>query len=191
MKTIICDIDGTLTDMWPIERAVLLRLLGIGSAAKLNVLKKSEISETYLLYLAVSQRKIGRRMYRKLYNEAFDYLCSCGQLPKPKSYPLVQWIIKNSRKYRFVYATGGQQQESEYVLKQLGILDLFDTKHSLDKTRYPFSKKTGLPFKKIKRRFRDCVCITDRLSDCEGTQLARISFIQIKPSQAILHLKIE
>ncbi len=191
MKTIICDIDGTLTDMWPVERAVLLRLLAIGVAAKIDVLKKSGISETYLLYLAVSQRKIGRRMYRKLYNEAFDNLCSCGQLPKPKSYPLVQWILNNKKKYRFVYATGGQQKESEYVLKQLGILDCFDLKNSIDKTRYPFSKKTGLPFKKIKRKFPDCLCITDSMSDCEGAQLARISFIQIKPSQAILHLKIE
>ncbi len=191
MKTIICDIDGTLTDMWPVERAVLLRLLGIGVAAKIDVLKKSGISETYLLYLAVSQRKIGRRMYRKLYNEAFDNLCSCGQLPPVKSYPLVQWIMKNKKKYRFVYATGGQQKESEYVLKQLGILDSFDIKNSLDKTRYPFSKKTGLPFKKIKRKFPYCLCITDSMSDCEGAQLARIPFIRIKPSQAILHLKFE
>lgn len=177
MKTLICDIDGTLTDMWPVERAVLVCLLGKKYSKRLDQLRRSGISDTYTLYRKVSTCTVCKRDYRNLYNKAFEQLLSYGQLPSVKRYPLVQWIMKNNKKFTFVYATGGQQKESEFVLKQLGILAYFDLENSLDKTRYPFSKKTGLPFKKILKTYSNCTLLTDTQTDCDGAMKASIPYI--------------
>lgn len=179
MKTLICDIDGTLTNMWPVERAVLVCLLGKKYSKRLDQLHTSGILDTYTLYRKVSTCTAGKREYRNLYNAAFEQLLSCGQLPQVERYPLVQWMMKNNKKFTFVYATGGQQKESEYVLKQLGILAYFDLENSIDKTRYPFSKKTGLPFKKILKTYSDCTLLTDTQSDCDGAMKADIAYIII------------
>jgi len=136
MKTIIFDIDGTLTNMKPIEK------LSLSDKAFYGLLKKE-------------------------------------QLPIPKKYPLVNWIIKNKNKYRFIYATGGKKIETEYVLKKLNILNYFDLKNSMSKTNCSFSKKTGVPFKKIKSKFDDCILITDSKNDCLGAKIAGIPFILV------------
>ncbi len=109
-------------------------------------------------------------------------------LPKPKKYPLVDWIVKNKNKYRFVYATGGKKPDTLYVLEQLGLINYFDLENSIDKTNYRFSKKTGLPFKKIKAKFPDCFVITDSESDCNGARLAGIKYIKIEPGQRFFNL---
>jgi hypothetical protein len=119
MKTIIFDIDGTLTDMSLLEKVV-----------------------------------------------ALGFAENCW--PKPEKYPLVNWILKNKNNYRFVYATGGKGQEN-----------------SINKTNYRFPKKTGLPFIKIRKRYPDCVLITDSQTDCDGATIAKIRYIKIKPRQVV------
>jgi phosphoglycolate phosphatase-like HAD superfamily hydrolase len=128
MKTIIFDIDGTLTDMSPVEKS---------------------------------------STWRK-------------DLPKLKKYPLVKWIIKNRRKYIFVYATGGIKSETLYALKNLGIIKYFDLKNSTDKDNCQFSKKTGIPFRRIKKIYPDCILVTDSKKDCIGAEIAQIPFILIR-----------
>lgn len=133
MKTIIFDIDGTLTDMQPIEK------------------------------LALS-------------DEAFYKLLRRDKLPVPKKYPLIDWIIKNKNNYKFVYATGGKKSETEYALEKLKILKYFDLENSISKTNCRFAKNTGIPFRKIKSKFNDCIVITDSESDCRGATIAEIPF---------------
>jgi len=139
MKTIICDIDGTITNMEPIEKVALLK---------------------------------------------------SGKLPPPERYPLADWIFINKNKYHFVYATGGQQNETLYVLKSLGLARYFDLRNSISKTNCRFSKKTGIPLRKIKAKFKDCILITDSKDDCRGADLAGIPFILVKPRQKLLNLII-
>lgn len=127
MKTIIFDIDGTLTDMSPVE---------------------------------------GSLLWRK-------------ELPNLKQYPLVKWIINNRYKFRFIYATGGKKNETLYALKNLGIIRYFDLKNSMDKTNCKFHKITGIPLKKIKDKFPNCILVTDGKKDCIGAKKVGMEFIRI------------
>lgn len=180
MKTIIFDIDGTLTNIWPIEKSVLLRMTKGRYEDKMDELKKSGISDTYKIFLKVSSKRISKRKYFSLYNQSFLKLVN---LPKLVNYPIIDWIKKNRDKYIFVYATGGQKVETEYVLTQLGVINYFDLKNSVDKSNCRFSKKTSIPFRKIKSKYEDCILITDSDSDGIGASKAGIRFIKIKSNE--------
>ncbi|KKP33094.1 MAG: hypothetical protein A2312_03645 [Candidatus Staskawiczbacteria bacterium RIFOXYB2_FULL_32_9] len=177
MKTIIFDIDGTLTDMWPIEEAVLLYMTNGKYKEKINALKLSGISDTYKIYKQVWDKNISKKNYFNFYNKSFNKLIINNKLPAVKKYPLVKWIRNNVNKYNFVYATGGQRLETLYVLRKLGLLAYFDIKNSIDKSNCRFSKKTGIPFNMIKKKFNDCLLITDSRNDCTGAVLVKVPFI--------------
>ena len=179
MKTIIFDIDGTLTDMWPIEKSVLLSMLGNTKAAEVEEIHARGVKSTYQIFCKVLGTRITQAEYRRLYNRDFISLERKRLLPPPQPYPTVDWIRKNRNKYHFVYATGGQKLETAYVLKSFGIVRNFDAGYSISKSTYPFSKSTGLPFKKIKSRFPDCIVVTDSDGDVRGAKLANIPCIQI------------
>ena len=185
MKTIIFDIDGTITDMWPIEKSVLLALLGKKFSNAIENIYQSKTKDTYAIFRKLSKFSINRTKFIRYYNQAFSRLERDNSLPKPVRYPITDWIKKNKAKYYFVYATGGQSKEINYVLKSLGLNKVFDFKNSLNKNNYPFSKATGQPFKKIKSKFPDCFVITDSQSDCRGARRAGVPFIIIKPNQAV------
>ncbi len=180
MKTIIFDVDGTLTNIWPIEKSVLLRMTKGKYEDEMEEFKKSGISDTYKIFRKVSGKKVSKRKYFTLYNQAF---LKSKIFPKLEKYPTVDWIKKNQNKYTFTYATGGQKLETECVLTQLGIIKYFDLENSVDKNNCRFSKKTGIPLKKIKSRYKDCILITDSDSDGTGASKASIRFIKIKPNQ--------
>jgi len=179
MKTIICDIDGTITDMWPIEKSVLLCMLGRSSGENIERLKLSGVSGTYQIYRLVSTTSINKDDYTRKYNRVFDALLKKDALPTPKRYPLVRWIIANKTKYRFVYATGGQKSETLYVLENLGLIRFFDLNASVDKSNCRYSKKTGIPFKKIKAKYSDCLLITDSRDDCAGANRVQIPSVLV------------
>ena len=184
MKTIIFDIDGTLTNMWPIEKSVLLSMTNGKYKNEIEKLKKSGISETYKIFLKVFENKVSKKRYIDFYNKSFSIILKNSNLPRPEKYPLVKWIFTNRNKYRFIYATGGQRLETLYVLKSFGLLKYFNLEYSIDKTTCRFSKKTGIPFRKIKSRFKNCVLISDSRSDCEGASLAQIPFVIVTPKQS-------
>lgn len=148
MKTIICDIDGTLTDMRPLEEAVIRQM-------PKNIKNTTE--------------------YYKEYNEAFLKISKDNIAVK--KFPLVDWIFKNKDKYAFVYATGGQRLESEYVLDRLGILKFFDIENSVSKSDCRFSKSTGIPFRRIKKKYQDLLVITDTQADCLGAEKVGIQSV--------------
>lgn len=183
MKTIILDIDGTLTDMWPIEKAVLLKMLKKDNALKIESFYKLGIKDTFVLYKKTSKLNTRKLIYKKMYNDCFLTLQRLKQLPKPVKYPITNWIKNNKNRYQFVYATGGQQLETNYVLKALKLDTIINNKQSINKTNCKYSKITGIPFKKIKTRFPDCTLITDSDSDCIGATKAKIPFIKIKSGQ--------
>lgn len=185
MKTIIFDIDGTLTNMWPIEKSVLLYMTSPKLEKDIEKIKLSGTSDTYKIFLKISQVKISKSEYTNLYNKSLSYLSKNGKLPLPEKYPLVDWIEINKNKYNFVYATGGQKNETRYVLEKLGIIKYFNLKNSIDKTSYRFSKKTGIPFAKIKSKFEDCFLISDSVTDCSGAELKNIPYALVKSRQKL------
>lgn len=183
MKTIICDIDGTITNIWPIEKSVLLFMTDRKFEKDIEQMRLSGISDTYKIFLNFSNRKISKKKYTDFYNRSFSILLKNGELPTLEKYPLTNWIFDNRTKYRFVYVTGGQKLETQYVLKNLGVIKYFDIENSIDKTTCRFSKNTGIPFRKIESKFRDCILVSDNRVDCKGATLARIPFVLIKPGQ--------
>lgn len=180
MKTIIFDIDGTLTDIWPIEKSVLLRMTKGKYGSQMEELKRSGVSDTYKIFLKVTAKRISKIKYFILYNQTFLKL---NNFPDLIRYPTVDWIKNNQNKYLFVYATGGQKLETEYVLTNLGIKQYFSLEDSINKDSCRFSKKTGIPFRKIKAKFPECILVTDSDGDCAGASKAGIQFIKIKPNQ--------
>lgn len=165
--------------MWPIERMVLFSMLEKDKEAIIEKFYKSGIRDTYVIFCKISKSKISKKEYFIIYNKFFLILQSSALLPKVTKYSIVDWIKKRKNNYHFVYATGGQEQETRYVLKSLELDTIFDLKNSLNKNNYRFSKSTGLPFKKIKSKFADCFIITDSQSDCKGAKLAGIKFLKI------------
>jgi len=188
MKTIICDIDGTLTNLWPIEKKILSCLLPKETFDCIEKLKRSGVSETYLIYRKIANIQITKKVYRKKYNKMFEQLWEKELLPPIEKFPLADWVLSNQQ-YQYVYTTGGQQAETLYALEQLGILQLFDIQNSIDKTRYPFSKKTGLPFKKILKKYQDCILVTDSRSDCEGAKKVGMFYVLVKPGVTVSQLE--
>ncbi len=181
MKTIICDIDGIITNMWPIEKSVLLYMTDKKFDEEIERLKLSGISDTFKIFSKFSKRRIGRKKYTYFYNKSFLTLLEKDLLPKLEIYPLVNWALKNKNNYHFVYATGGQKLETEYVLENLGLIKCFDIINSVNKTTCRFSKRTGIPFRKIKSKFSDCIIIADSENDRRGAMAANIPFISVKP----------
>lgn len=183
MKTIIFDIDGTITSMWPIEKSVLLAMLGKEAGPTIENVYQSGITDTCKLFSTVSRSKIGKAKYRRIYNQTFVLLERNKCLPKAIEYPVVTWIRENKAQFHFVYATGGQAKETAYILSSLKLESIFDLRNSLnsDNCRYP--KSTGLPFKQMKAKWGECFLVTDSQSDCDGARRANISYLQIKPGQ--------
>lgn len=184
MKTIIFDVDGTLTDMWPIEKSVLLRMTDRKLEKRIEQAKASGISNTYRIFLKFSKRKVSKKKYTDSYNKSFSVLLKSGKLPVPEKYPLANWIFANKNKYHFLYATGGQRLETQYALRQLGLTKYFDLANSVDKTTCRFSKKTGVPFRKIKAKFNDCMLISDSEADCKGARLANVPDVLVNPNMS-------
>lgn len=183
MKTIIFDIDGTITDMWPIERSVLLHMTDTRFEKCIDALKISGVCDTYTLYMRVTHKKISKSQFTALYNASCKFLHTKSRLPIPRAYPLVRWMQTNCDRYNFVYATGGQQLETLYVLSQLGLTQYVDSNNSIDKTVCRRSKKSGVPFIKIKAIYSDCLLISDSTDDCLGAYRAKIPYILVKPGQ--------
>lgn len=183
MKTIICDIDGTITNMWPIEKSVLLYMTDRKFEKDIEQVKLSGTSETYKIFLKFSKQKMSKKKYTDFYNQSFSVLLKDGKLPVPEKYSLAKWLFANRNKYHYVYATGGQQLETIYVLRSLGLEKYFDLENSINKTTCRFSKKTGIPIRKIKTKFNDCVLVSDSKADGAGATLAQITFILVRPKQ--------
>ncbi|MFH1621018.1 MAG: HAD hydrolase-like protein [Patescibacteria group bacterium] len=183
MKTIIFDIDGTITNMWPIEKCVLLFMTDNNYTNKIEELKRAGVSDTYDIFSKISKSRITKQKFLKLYNRKFFDLLNSNRLPIPEKYPLVAWISTNKEKYRFVFATGAQELEVQYTLKNLGIIECFDLDNSINKSNCRFSKQTGIPFKIIKSKVGNCLLITDSKSDIKGARVANIPSILIRPKQ--------
>ncbi len=164
MKTLIFDIDGTLTDMSSIERAV---------------------------YQTINKRYAGAGRRRADYRDAFVRLANANALPIPNAYKTVQFIRQYASNYIFVYATGAQDVEVAYVLQSLGIRQFFDEQYSTTITNCRFSKKTGIPLRRIAKRYPDCLLITDSSSDVAGAQKAHVPAVLLQPNAKLTTRGIE
>lgn len=193
MLTLIFDIDGTLTNLWPIEKSVLAAMLGC-SPSKLDNLKE-QIGNTDLLHLYQvtysKKQKLSLVDFRRKYQKKFYELLQKSKLPKVNGYKVVDYIKANPKKCKYLYATASPEVEAEYVLKNLGILEIFDRAKSSNQNSTRFSKKSGLPFKKLKQTNPDCLLITDSMSDIDGAKKAGIGWLLLKKNERLTSTKIK
>lgn len=185
MKTIICDIDQTITDMWPLEKAVLTTMLGEKNSARIQSLKEGRQSSLFDIYRSITKNPYAQKTFYQKYNKITAVLWKKQKLPRLEKFPLVKWITDRKKTYTFVYATGGQRTESLYALSTLGIIDCFDIEKSIDKTTYPFSKKTGIPFKRILNSYPDCIVVSDSDVDCHAARNCGIPAVKLTPRQEV------
>lgn len=182
-KTLIFDIDGTLTNLWPIERVVLAEMLGVPQPEKLDRQKTFKRNTNYEIFLRCSRVRCSKQEFTQRYTSVFLQLKAAKRLPVPKLFLIVAWLKDAADSFHCVYATGGQRAETQYVLEELGISSLFDLTASVDKTTCRYSKSTGIPLRKIAARYPNCLLITDSESDCRGAHIANIPFLRIQPGQ--------
>lgn len=185
MLTLIFDIDGTLTCMWPIERAVLLAMIGENVRKQLDLQKNLGINELYSLYCAFSEVILTKTEFYRLYSETFDNLKRNEALPSPQPYNAVQFIKRNPKSFRYVYATGGIKAETEFVLDALGIKRRFDLLNSTSKDNCKYPKRTGIPFQIIQRTLGSCCLISDSETDMEGAVKAGIPAVLLTVDQEL------
>jgi phosphoglycolate phosphatase-like HAD superfamily hydrolase len=191
MLTLIFDIDGTLTDMWPIERCVLAQIIQKTCIDQINTLKNRGINDLYTLYCMVTHSRPGKLTFRSRYREAFIQLNANNMLPKPVAYQAVKFISNNQQIYRYVYATGGLKIEAEYILFSFGIDTLFDLKQSISRDTYKYSKLTGLPFRKLNMMLKPSLIIADSKSDRMGATIAKVPVLLLKPNKTLTPSMIE
>lgn len=190
MTTLIFDIDGTLTDMWPIEQSVLLAMTPQPDSGRLDQLKAQGLSELWLLYTRSSCTKIAAVAFRAQYRQSFIELAERGKLPTPKPYQTVSFISENSERYKFVFATGGLEVEAKYVLSSLGLDRYFDLERSTSRDTCIFSKATGIPFRQLAKLYPQCLVVTDGDTDMLGAKRAKIPAIQLKSNQRLTNIAI-
>lgn len=139
MKTLIFDIDGTLTDMRPLEDP-RLRL--------------------------------------------------ANPNPTLLAYPAAQFITDNAKTYHYVFATGGTLADTTYVLRQLGLVQIFDMTNSIAADSGLPPKSTGEPYKQIAAQFPDSIVIGDSETDRAGAKLAGLPCVILAPNETLTDQKL-
>ena len=196
MPTIIFDLDGTLVDLWPIERATLVAMfLKLPDCekklrpTKLNLLKKSRNDLFKIfnsLFAKYSDKKISKQRFNKLYDETQRSLIKTKTYPKIKKYIDREPLMRLKNKYTLALVTGSRTQELNYVLEATKLTNIFNKHLIICSDTLKQSKSTGIPFKAIsKRNPGPIVVIGDSDSDKLGAQKEKIPYVIIKKGKKI------
>lgn len=187
MRALIFDIDGTLTDLWPLERQILLELLKLRTSQVIDRLHSNQ-KNPYLIYKKMSKKNDTFANFRRKYKRKLQ---STNQIPNLQVFNTVKFIRKNNDKYVFLYATSSCKLEAELILKKLTTLEFFDLRSSINSDNCAYAKKTGVPFKKIITSYPQSVLITDSKDDAKGAAKANVATLVIKPNARITRNMID
>ncbi len=185
MQTIIFDLDGTLTDLWPIERETLAEMLITRNPfSKSKILKtiegikQSGQNSLWLIFNQASGTKMNRQEFCQQYDQIQKRMIEKNSYPKIKNLISIEDIKKIENDYRFALVTGSRKQEALYVLKRLEILDLFESDLIITSDMVPESKDTGKAFQIIKDKAGEgAIVIGDSESDKAGAQKTKLFYI--------------
>ena len=160
MITIYFDIDGTLTDMWPLEKKVLQSLCQDASLSQLDSVRQVAKKDLYSAFKLVDKaaRSCTLKQFRTGFAASLDSLVAKQQQPNLVAYPTVCFIKENADKARFCYATGGTAKEAKIVLDCLGIASLFDINRSYSRDNLPYPKNDVRFFKSLQEKTVEPFC---------------------------------
>lgn len=191
MKTIIFDLDGTIADLWPLERATLLKFFLKQNSIKkeLNKLHASGIKNLFTLFQTFSKKNIELFEFEKKYLKNQKQLEKENKIPKLKIFLQPNFL---SEKYNYVLITGSPLSEALLVLKKTGCDKIFSKKNILAKGTYPGSKKTGEPFLIIKKIIGDqAIVIGDSDDDIIGAKIANFNCLKIRSYKKVAEQRQE
>lgn len=139
MKNVALDIDGTLTDLWPVERQVLMTL--VPKSAHLDEIRERCGSVLYTIYRAAGGKPTTKMQFRRRYKTMFLKLRRQGLLPSLRPYSLAASLRAFAGVCRLVYVTGGLAAEAEYALECLALLDFLIYRHQSVEIAVGFPKQ--------------------------------------------------
>ena len=189
---IIFDLDGTLVDLWPIERRTLEAVIqnklleNRVISGRLNRIKKSGENSLWKIYkITCKTFRVDAISRKKEFLTRYDYsqkrLIRSGGYSCPQVYFRSSDLRKLATNYQLALVTGSNEQEAKFVLREAGVDTLFKDALLMTRDKIKFSKVTGMPFKRIAKFGENgAIVIGDGTSDKIGARKAGLPFLDVR-----------
>lgn len=191
MKTIIFDLDGTIADLWPLERETILRMAKNTNPDLLNKLYRQGQRNLLDLFQSIGGQKISREVFDQQYQIMQQKMILENKCP-PFPIFLQEPFLKNMSGICFGLLTGSFRSEAEFVLQRTGCRKYFYDSLVFCRGEYQGEKLSGEPYLEIIKRIGSkFVMIGDSEGDVLGAARAGIIGIRVFRQPAELQQKME
>ena len=189
MSAIIFDLDGTIADLWPLERETLLAIAGARRDPEVrNALEPLAASYSggrplWKIFRSLFPNRFGsERAFRARYDEVQAELIRTGSCPSFPTY-LRREAMERTFGIAFGLATGSSRAEAEYVLKAIGCREFFSSVLILTRENGGAEKGSGRVLTTLRKRFGGRIAfIGDSDSDEKEAAVAGVPFFRVNGS---------
>jgi len=175
-ETIFWDFDGTIKDTNIIKADVFEELFcNYGAEFSQRVrdhhiencgISRYEKISLYLGWLGIDNKKIAEGYVNNFSEKVIDRVIQSKWIEEVRLY-----IFKNYKKQKFIIVTATPQKEIEYILKQIGIYNMFDSVFG-----YPTKKPIKSYIKKNNLENNSCIMVGDSKQDEIAAESSGILF---------------
>ncbi len=181
-EVIFWDFDGTIKDTNDIKASAfesLFRSYGINVSKKVRnhhienggVSRYKKLS-LYLKWVGVNDQRVIDEYAVRFSKKIVDKIIKSKWIKEVGRY-----IFKNNIKQKFVVVTATPQKEIEYIVKHIGMSNVFDSIYG-----YPMTKHSAIKDYIIKNNIKnnECIMIGDSEQDKTASELANINFCYVQ-----------